>query len=393
MTDTALAKRIRRHVSGRLRPYFIVTSPGFETLCFRELMSLPLTEKDARIVKGGIEFNGRLVDCWLANLCLKTATRVLMRIVEFSATNFRQLDRHLANIPWEIFLHSDSIPALHVTTKHSRLYHSDAVQDHIRNAISRRFHQQESPAADSHEPCKQEQKIFVRAMDDLFTLSVDSSGANLYKRGIKTLGGIAPIRETTAAAILELCGFSGQAPLIDPMCGTGTFSIEGAMIAQGIAAGTFRSFAFMNWPSFDLNRWNYLKRQYEPKPSGHPKIFASDTDPRAMEKLIHIISRHSFCRIITASRKDFFDINPSDLTDQKGLVVINPPYGIRIGAAVQSEHLFFHICRKLAKDFRGWKVALIGPLKCRPDQIPFEGELRPLLHGGIRRSLLLGQIP
>jgi len=392
---TAFAKRIRRHVTGRMRTYFAVTLPGFEPVCLQELTALPLHLEDVKVIPGGVEFKGKLIDCWTANLNLRTAGRILMRLAHFTAGNFRQMDRHLADIPWELFLYSDSIPIIHVTTKHSRLYHSDAVRDRIQNAVSLRLHQHGCPETKAGEAYRQEQKIFVRALDDHFTLSIDSSGANLYKRGIKTLGGIAPIRETTAAAILKLCEFSGESPLIDPMCGTGTFSIEGAMIARGIAAGTFRRFAFMNWPSFNPARWNHLKQRHEPKPVPGilPEIFASDTDSRTVKKLKIIISQRSFCRTINASQKDFFDIVPSNLTDRKGLVVINPPYGVRIGAPSHSNKFFLNICRKLSLDFRDWKAALIAPPTCRPDQIPFDCRPRPLFHGGINRSLLLGRIP
>lgn len=124
------------------------------------------------------------------------------------------------------------------------------------------------------------QQLFVRAVNDQLTVSIDSSGDMLYKRGLKIQGGKAPIRETTAASILALAGYHIGEPLIDPMCGTGTFSLEGAMIANHIPAGWYRNFAFMGWPCFKPSRWKHIRREAKGRITRltKPVIFASDTE-------------------------------------------------------------------------------------------------------------------
>ena len=114
-----LQKRIKRHISGRIRDYFAVTPPGMEELCLHELMALPLSVKTAVVEKGGVAFKGQLQDCWLANLYLRTAGRVLLRVCDFTATNFRQFEKKVGDIPWELFLYTDTTPVIRVTSRSS----------------------------------------------------------------------------------------------------------------------------------------------------------------------------------------------------------------------------------------------------------------------------------
>ncbi|WP_172683790.1 hypothetical protein [Desulfosarcina cetonica] len=128
------------------------------------------------------------------------------------------------------------------------------------------------------------QTLFVRVVEDRFSLSLDSSGPALYKRGYKTGAARAPIRETLAAAILMTAGYDPARPLVDPMCGAGTFSLEAAMMAKHVAPGANRDFAFMGWPAFAANPWAFLKRQAHRQMVvlDRPRIFASDLDADAV---------------------------------------------------------------------------------------------------------------
>ena len=274
-SENPLSKRIKRHVVGRRRTYFAATSPGFEAICHEELSALGLSIEKASVVEGGVEFDGRLQDCYLANLHLRTAGRILMRIDRFKATAFRQLEKKVAAIPWELYLPPAVLPDIHVTTKHCRLYHSDAIGRRFSDGISRQPLSRDFDGGGG-EKTLSDLTLFVRGVDDRFTVSIDSSGNHLHKRGLKRHHGQAPIRETLAATALRLVGYNGSEPLVDPMCGTGTFSLEAALMVKNIPPGWFREFAFMQWPSFRRKRWEYLKRQCETKFTGHPKpvIFA-----------------------------------------------------------------------------------------------------------------------
>ncbi len=390
---TSLSKRIKRHVIGRQRTYFAATAPGFEDLCHSELINLGLSEEKVAVVEGGVEFIGKLQDCWLVNLHLRTANRVLLRIDSFKASGFSQLEKKVAGIPWELYLPPTVLPNVHVTTRHCRLHHTEAIAQRFITGISARERINDETTAGEKETTSG-LTVYVRGVDDRFTISIDSSGTHLHKRGLKTHHGEAPIRETVAAAALLLLGYTGKAPLIDPMCGAGTFSLEAAMMAKNIAPGWFRKFAFMRWPSFSEKRWEYLKRQAESRIIIYqkPMIFASDQDNSACSRLEKCVRQNPLSDIISVSQKDFFDFHPGELTETKGVVVINPPYGKRLGSHKQTEKLLIEICDRLSKMYKDWRVALIAPDKRLIKQLPFKLENLPFFHGGLKPALLYGII-
>jgi len=389
-TETSLSKRIKRHVIGRSRTYFVATAPGFESLCFNEMQALGLPVEDARMISGGVEFNGRLADCYRANLHLRTANRILMRIDRFKATSFRQMEKRATAIPWELYLPLDSQPRFNVKAHHCRLYHSDAIGERFLKSI-KKF--KRWPPSEEKTVHTANQSIYIRGLDDRFTVSIDSSGEHLHKRGLKKHPGQAPLRETTAAAALLLAGYRGHQPLIDPMCGTGTFSLEAAMLAGDIPAGWFRHFDFMQWPSFQRTRWEYLKNQFAINSNDRaPLIFASDREPAACRHLERCLAQNRLVGMINVSRRNFFDFLPKDLTDQVGMVVINPPYGRRLESRPKSDQLFKKICTRLEQEYRGWHLILVSPNKKLARQIPFKLNKYPFSHGGLRPVMMIGTI-
>ncbi len=394
-----IEKRVKRHVLGKIRSFFVSTLPGIEQLCFDELLSLGISMIDATQMKGGVEFRDRVHNCYLANLKLRTANRILMRIETFRATNFRQLGKILAGLPWELYLHKDAACEVNVTSRHSRLFHKDAIADKVKESMAERWSLANRYLENKQGISRFPQQIFVRAFNDRFTISIDSSGDLLHKRGLKIHGGKAPIRETIAAAILAEAGYHGDEPLLDPMCGTGTFSLEGAMIANHVPAGWYRNFAFMGWPCFRPSRWEYIRREAEKsiKRINKPIIFASDKDQNICLKLEKVIRENNLSGTISVLRGDFFDLQPSDIkrltkTERNGLVTINPPYGRRLGSKDNSEKTFVKICQKLKKDFKGWKIALIAPSRDLVKKVPFTVAAHDLFHGGLNLTFLTGRI-
>ena len=385
-----LSKRIKRHVIGRRHNFFVATSPGFEPVCLQELLKLKPDASAACVTPGGVEFEGRLDDCYLANLNLRSANRILMRIHTFKSSNFRKLEKKLLDIPWELYLHADRLPEVHVTTKHCRLRHSGAIAERFRTTIASQLSRLES----DKKITSAKQSIYVRGIDDCFTVSIDSSGDLLYKRGLKKHAGKAPLRETLAATALLLAGYDGSDPLLDPMCGSGTFSLEGALMAKRIPAGWFRDFAFMGWPSFRPKRWNYMRRQAESqfvKPD-RPMIFASDTDPGACQKLERCVQKYSMSDAVQVNSRDFFDLDLRELTERVGVICINPPYGRRLAGRNQSEKFFQTICDRLKQEYRGWNLVLFAPSRKLAGTIPFQTKSYPILHGGLKLALLIGKI-
>jgi putative N6-adenine-specific DNA methylase len=398
MTDTpspdpkALARRIRQHVIGRPQGFFAVTPPGLEDLCQKELATLPDAPDEIAIDKGGVFFRGRLTTCYQANLMCRTATRILMRITDFKADHFGALEKGLRAVPWELYLPNGAHPTVQVSARQSKLYHTGAVAERIRSAVGEHLSSGRDAAGRASIP--HAPRLWARLQSDRLALSLDSSGAPLYKRGIKTQGGPAPLRETLAAAVLMLAGYDGGLPLCDPMSGSGTFAIEAAMMVKQIPPGWQRSFAFMDWPAFRKPHWDYLGRQAADaiRTPVAATVWASDRSRTAVTRLAECLAGSDLADAIDLRQRDFFDLSGAALSRQGGLVVLNPPYGRRLGRPGTSPRLFGEILRKLQQDFRGWRTALLLPEKRLLGQIPFDVTTRRVPHGGKPVWLAIGDI-
>jgi putative N6-adenine-specific DNA methylase len=393
MTDpTTLEKRIRRRIIGPPQLFFAATAPGLEALCAAELADL-IPGAQLQPLAGGVSFQARLDDGFRALLMLRTANRVLMRIARFQATHFRQLEKALSAVPWELYLAQETPVAVRATARKSRLHHSDAIAQRLTDAVAnRRRAVVFAPLAPAVPP--RPQRIFVRADHDRFTVSLDASGDLLHKRGLKIDVGPAPLRETLAAAILQQVGYTGDTALLDPMCGAGTFLLEAAMRACRIPAGWYRDFAFTGWPAFRPRRWAYLRRTVETavrRPAPAP-ILGFDQDPTACRRVEAALAKGGLGDSVTIQCGDFFNLDPVHLGLPPGLVVINPPYGKRLGAAPESRVLFARVVDRLVRWYPGWKLALIAPPGAErlapPPLTP-----RRLPHGGLNLVLFTGTLP
>ncbi|MGW8188174.1 MAG: THUMP domain-containing class I SAM-dependent RNA methyltransferase [Desulfobacterales bacterium] len=373
--------------------FFAAVSPGLEPLCLRELKALSLAPSEGRTAEGGVSFNGRLSDGYLANLCLRTANRVLMRIAAFTASNFFTLEKKLAAIPWELYLYPGQPLRFNVTSRHSRLYHGVAIAERFQKVITARWVEVGVDPKPNHSAAFR-QRLFIRVVDDRFAVSLDSSGYSLYRRGLKKQVTAAPLRETIAAAMLMLAGYSPPEPLIDPMCGAGSFSLEAAMQARNIPAGWFRDFAFSGWPAFALThrRWKHIKDQCAQRivDTGNAAIFAADIDPQACRALEENAANCGLSASIAVSNRDFFDLTPREFGIAPGLLIINPPFGRRMGSLKQSDALFQDLCKRLKAVWSGWRVAMVVPRKNLLKQIPFPFSVQGIRHGGLRLYLTTG---
>lgn len=360
-------KRIKRRVTARVHTFFAATAPGFEHLCLAELLSLPLSDPQASVVQGGVEFKGKLHDCYMANLYLRCANRILMRLCDFRASSFAALEKRLGEIDWELYLSPRRGIRISAASFKSRLYHKGAVAQRVHDSVVKRMG---APLERSSDPGAH---LFVRVDSDRVTVSLDSSGELLHKRGVKPRGGKAPIRETLAAAVLKIAGYQPGELLVDPMCGSGTFSLEAAMMSRNLPGGWFREFAFMGWPAFSSGRWRHLRREAEQRfvAADSPCVFASDSQERSVKLLREHLSAVGLSNTVNVACQDFFDLTPKGLAalpgpeggiaSDPGLLVLNPPYGRRLGCFHEARTLFTDIFNKLRRDFKGWKVAVIVP--------------------------------
>ena len=384
-----LDKRIKRHVIGPRHDFFAVALPGHEALVLREIEGLSPTVASGAPAKGGAVFSGRLTDLYLANLHLRLAGRILMRIASFRAAGFSRLERQARAVTWSLYLPAGEIPRIQVTAHHSRLYHTQAVAERIQTCIAEHWTQLGIEPAPSRD-----QTLFLRLLDDTATLSLDSSGDNLYRRGLKTHSGRAPLRETLAALILQIAGYRPDRPLLDPMCGAGTFSLEAAMMAKAVAPGLQRRFAFMRWPAFRSAQWEHLRQEaaLRIKTLGRPLIWASDIDAAACARLSACIAQNNLSDAVQVAQQEFFDLRPGEISNQPGLVVLNPPYGRRLPALATAESLYQRIAGKLVQDFKGWKVALLVPDENLARRLNLPLRFLQLAHGGLTPVLLTGRM-
>ncbi|MDZ7666082.1 MAG: RNA methyltransferase [Desulfotignum sp.] len=391
MTDTAFARRVKRRVSARIQEFFAVCPPGLRQVCARELTGLDARIRDIQVVPGGVTFYARIMDACLANIWLGSPSRILMRLARFRATRFSILEKKLSDIDWDLFLPAGTVPAIQVSTRTSRLYHSDAIADRCRPIV--RAALGIGQIKDNlFDPERVPQTIMIRAENDRFDISLDMSGPPLFKRGIKTQVTAAPLRENLAFAILNAAGFTEKDVLMDPMCGSGTFAIEGAMIQARMPPGFYRGFAFETWPGVSPAGIAHARTRAARQFSKVQSIFAFDVDPTAIFAAVTNLSGHDFLSPVQALQLDFFDLLPDRFTSQKGVIALNPPYGRRLKNPGDTTAFYREITRKLTADFKGWRVGLIFPGKQFGHLNFLNLKPFPFFHGGLNLAAGIGTI-
>ena len=350
---------------------FAVCTPGLEPFAALELDQLGLigshspsqsenilTESGPQYESGGIEFQGSLHDVYRVNLYLRTVSRVLVRLGDFYASAFPELRRKASRLLWENYLVPERPIALRVTCQKSHLYHEGAVAERVAGAIADRLGKP-PPVQKYNEDSGTElpQLFVVRLVDNLCTISIDSSGALLHRRGYRLATAKAPLRETLASAMVMASGWDTISPLLDPFCGSGTIPIEAALLARRCPAGYTRRFAFMDWPNFDSKFWDKLLADAgKAIVSDIPKIIASDRDAGAIQAAQANAERAGVADCIEFSCKAISAIDPPPCP---GRVVTNPPYGVRLSRTNDLRNLYAQLGKVLRTRCPGWHVTVL----------------------------------
>lgn len=388
---------------------FAVTQPGLEDICAAELAELGLP---GTIVPGGVSFTSELPGLARANLGLGVATRVLVRIGEFRAPGFPELHAHAARLPWERFLSPTAPPRVCclVSARKSRLYHTVGIAERVVRGLGERLGLTAEliPAGDDDPeddpdgaPGLAALRVHVRLERDRCTVSVDSSGDPLHRRGYRLALARAPLRPTLAAAMLRLADWRPGQPLLDPMCGSGTIVIEAARRAIGRAPGSDRDFAFLAWPGFTGAaalagaRLDLAPGTASPDLSpGTADIVGSDRDPGAITAARANATRgHVGARVSLAVHPLSACEPPPHTPDNPGLVVCNPPYGHRVGKRGPLRDLHAQLGHVLRDRWPGARVALLcGDELWRHCGLPLQ-VARSLQNGGLPVQLVLGRVP
>lgn len=354
---------------------YLVATPGLEAPLCDEARAAGF---DASVVDGGVAFMGLWPDVWRANLELRGATRVLARIDSFRAMHLAQLDKRARKVDWASGLRPDVPVKVEASCKRSRIYHAGAASQRVAKAIEEELG---APIADDADV-----RVMVRIEDDLVTISLDTTGESLHKRGFKEGVAKAPMRETMAAMFLRQCGFDGTQTVLDPMCGSGTFVLEAAEIALGLKPGRERKFAFEQLAGFDAQAWDRLRAPAHPRTTAL-RFHGSDRDAGAIRLARENAERAGVSGVVHFEQSSIETLEPPP--GPPGLIIINPPYGTRIGNKAPLMGLYRTLGNVIRAKFPGWRVGIITTDKdlARATGLGLTLMEPTVLHGGLRVGL------
>lgn len=355
---------------------FLITAPGLE-----DLLATEAREKGFKVtstIPGGVTIRGDWPQVWRANLQLRGAARVLARIAEFRALYLSQLELNTREFGWQDILPSGAWVKVETTCHKSKIYHGRAATERVENALSACGYNIARNAEDDG------QGIRVRIDHDIVTISLDTSGEPLHKRGHKEAVNKAPMRETLASMFLRDANFSGKEPLYDPMCGSGTFPIEAAEIARRFDCGRGRSFGFQALPNYEPDAFEAMR---SPERTAQFNVYGSDRDQGAVTMSAANAARAGVGDVATFEVKSVGDISPP--CDTPGLVITNPPYGGRIGNKKPLFGLYASFGDRLKSQFKGWRVAVVTSEAslAKATGLPFKPAGPTVNHGGVKIRL------
>jgi putative N6-adenine-specific DNA methylase len=369
--------------------FLAITSPGIEGILQKELKNLGI--RTTKKIPGGVEGKGKIEDIQKANLWSRTANRIIVRVDEFHASSFHELERRAKKVEWSRYISRGSAVRFRVTCRKSRLYHSDAVAERLEKVVKGQLDAQIADRDADEEEENDAQLFIVRLADDVCSVSVDSSGDLLHRRGYRQAVAKAPLRETLAAAMLIGSEWDMKSPLVDPMCGSGTIAIEGAMMARRIAPGARRSFAFEQWPDHKPEEWTRIVGEATALELAgtDATIIASDRDAGAIAAAKANAGRASVLNDVQIAERP---LSAVEFPPGPGWLVTNPPYGLRVGESAPLKNLYARLGRILAEKADGYVAALLSADRKLEAQLGLDlREVFRTTNGGIPVRLVTGQ--
>lgn len=326
---------------------------GIESVTAREISELGY--KDILTENGRVTFRGDFDDIARANVCLRTADRILIKLAQFKATTFEELFQGVYAVEWADILSPDAF--IHVVGKSvkSTLFSVPDCQSITKKAIIEKLKLKFGKEIFPEDGA--EYRISVSILKDIVTVTLDTSGAGLHKRGYRSLAGEAPLKETLACSLLLLSYWRGERLLVDPLCGSGTIPIEAAMIALDIAPGMNRGFAAERWQNFDYDAFERARDEAKQRVRTdlNLNIYGSDIDPKAIELAMRHAEEAGVDEYIRLKQ-----MNVADLASKEkyGFIVTNPPYGERLGESREAEELY-RVMGKIFSALDTWSFYVI----------------------------------
>jgi len=331
--------------------FYAIVIPGLEAVAAKELEALSAHE--VRIDSGGVHFAGTMETMFRVNLRSRCITRVLLRLKRFTAMSLDGVRHKIENIEWSQFLNRECNISVHANCHSSKLMHTTKIENEICETIKK--------AGFSLSSGNAEQQIYIRIENNRCLLSIDTSGERLDRRGYRLESGKAPVRETLAAGVLQWMKWAPDETLLVPMCGSGTFAIEAAMMQIKQASGLTHEFPFLTWPQLKQKAWKRLLQRTQTMISNDDlplSIHASDINQNAIEIAARNADRAGVDTLIHLEKKDVKELTaPGDATS--GLIVCNPPYGQRIDTNVLA--LYAALGKVKRNEFPDWRMVVFSP--------------------------------
>ena len=365
---------------------FFATCPrGLENQLADELTASGATITEA--VAGGVGFSGEWEICYRANLWSRLATRILWRVAHGPYRREEDIYRLAHGVPWHGLFTVRCTLRVYMTAIRCPLKSLDFITLRIKDAVCDRFRAEtgERPSVDTVDP---NVRIHAFLSDREATVYLDTSGEPLYKRGFKYASVEAPLKENLAAGILRLAGWQPGVPLLDPMCGSGTFLLEAAMMAHHIAPGLERKFGFFRLANFDAALWQKLLSEAESRrlPAEPQPIFGSDISPDQVERARQNLAAAGMHECVQLECADLLLRNPPA---SEGVLVANPPYGVRLEEAERLAAFYPKLGDALKQRFAGWRCYFISADPQMPKLIGLKASKRtPLFNGALECRLL-----
>lgn len=331
------------------------TMQGLSAVLAQELLRLGAREIAEH--NRAVSFIGDKGFMYKANLSLRTALRVLVPVENFQVRNEDDLYAQMKQIAWEKWLGNEDTLAVDCSLNTPLFNHTQYIAQKTKDAVVDRFREKtgKRPSVDLREPTL---RINVHVHGETCTVSLDSSGDSLHKRGYRDLTGQAPLNEVLAAGMVMLTGWDRRSPFFDPMCGSGTLLIEAALYANNIPPGVFREkFGFERWKDFDEELWNKVYEGQVGRISSEVQtIVGSDISQHVLRKAKENILRAKVEDVVKVTHADFHHAGPPA---PRGVMIINPPYGERMHKE-DIDELYEHIGDTLKKHYAGWEAWLIS---------------------------------
>ena len=359
--------------------FFAVCVPGLEPQLRDELIELGY--KDARAIAGGVVLNAPLGAASDLNMRSRGATRFLVRVAQFPAVHLSQLDKKARKLDWDTWIKPGTSVGVEASCKRSKIYHSGAAKQRVAQAIMASI-DAKTPEGESDPDLS----VMVRIDRDLCTISLDTSGTALHKRGFKQAVGKAPLRESMAALFLRALGYDGSQAVADPLCGSGSFLLEAAQWHLGLAPGRMRSFAYQHIVGLEAQDLAPATPSVTAKLT--PRFFGFDRDAGAVRSATENAERGGVASLCQFSNQSISALSAPDGVEP-GLVIANPPYGERIGEIKKLAPLYASMGKVLAGGFTGWRVGIVTTSQHLIDAtgLPFAKPGPVVHHGGIKVRL------